>query len=181
MHLPLCRMVLYCCKSNACVLFHLISLFSKIACPWTLPMCMNIACTAMTTCKMLMFECIFQAKVTSLPTTIVSAITMCSFLFFRTYKKRCQARLRKHLGDLCLLAGLPGEALLHYQTSLDVLKSASDWMWLGGRFICYSKIHLKMWICGSLASLHLLDISSAFSYWWGHWFSNAFLLAAISE
>ncbi|KAK2165160.1 hypothetical protein LSH36_54g08007, partial [Paralvinella palmiformis] len=56
--------------------------------------------------------------------------------------KRCQARLRKHLGDLCLLAGLPGEALLHYQTSLDILKSASDWMWLGGAYegICAASV-----------------------------------------
>ena len=55
-------------------------------------------------------------------------------LCFRTYRKRCQGRLRKHLGDLCLLAGQPGEALLHYQTCLDILKSASDWLWLGGEY-----------------------------------------------
>ena len=53
---------------------------------------------------------------------------------FRTYKRRCTGRLRKYLGDLSLLAGLPGEAVLHYQTALDILKSSNDWLWLGGRY-----------------------------------------------
>ena len=50
----------------------------------------------------------------------------------RTRRKRCLGRLRKHLADLCLLAGLPGEAIYHYQTALDTLKSANDWLWIGG-------------------------------------------------
>ncbi len=51
----------------------------------------------------------------------------------RLYRKRCQGRLRKHLADLCLLAGQAAEALLHYQTALDILRSASDWLWLAGK------------------------------------------------
>ncbi|XP_064652113.1 trafficking protein particle complex subunit 9-like isoform X2 [Lineus longissimus] len=52
----------------------------------------------------------------------------------RSYKKKCLGRYRKHLADLSLLAGLPGEALLHYQTSLDLLKSSNDWLWLAGAY-----------------------------------------------
>ncbi|XP_029650274.1 trafficking protein particle complex subunit 9 [Octopus sinensis] len=52
----------------------------------------------------------------------------------KAYKKKCTGRLRKHLADLCLQAGLPGEAILHYQTSLDILKTVNDWLWIGA---CY--------------------------------------------
>ncbi|XP_013391061.1 trafficking protein particle complex subunit 9 [Lingula anatina] len=52
----------------------------------------------------------------------------------KVYRKRCQGRLRKHLGDLCLLAGVPGEAILHYSTALDILKSANDWLWLAAAY-----------------------------------------------
>ena len=41
-------------------------------------------------------------------------------------------RLRKHLGDLCLQASMPGEAILHYQTSLDVLRNLNDFLWMAG-------------------------------------------------
>ena len=61
---------------------------------------------------------------------------------FRIYKKRCTGRLKKHLGDLCLLAGLPGEAMLHYQVAMETLKSCNDFLWLGGKhFMCtYLKV-----------------------------------------
>ncbi|XP_074644464.1 trafficking protein particle complex subunit 9-like [Tubulanus polymorphus] len=50
----------------------------------------------------------------------------------RNYTQRCLGRLRKHLADLCLLSGLPGEALLHYQVASDCLKSCNDLFWLAG-------------------------------------------------
>ncbi|KAL8584214.1 hypothetical protein ACOMHN_034900 [Nucella lapillus] len=52
----------------------------------------------------------------------------------KSFRRKCMGRLRKHLGDLCLQAGLPGEAILHYQTSLDLLRSVNDFLWMGG---CY--------------------------------------------
>ncbi|XP_066268764.1 trafficking protein particle complex subunit 9-like isoform X6 [Branchiostoma lanceolatum] len=52
----------------------------------------------------------------------------------RAFRKRCQGRMRKYSGDLCLLAGLTQEALLHYQASADILKSANDWLWLAAAF-----------------------------------------------
>ena len=53
-------------------------------------------------------------------------------IIFRTYRKRCFGRLKKHTGDLCLQAGLPAEALLHYQTSAETLRGIHDWLWLAG-------------------------------------------------
>ncbi|KAK3088481.1 hypothetical protein FSP39_019701 [Pinctada imbricata] len=50
----------------------------------------------------------------------------------KSFKKKCQGRLRKHLGDLCLQAGLPGEAILHYQTAMDILRPINDTLWVGG-------------------------------------------------
>lgn len=52
----------------------------------------------------------------------------------KSFKKKCQGRLRKHLADLCLQAGLPGEAMLHYSTALDILKPVNDSLWIGA---CY--------------------------------------------
>ncbi|KAK6167354.1 hypothetical protein SNE40_021403 [Patella caerulea] len=52
----------------------------------------------------------------------------------RTFKKKCTGRLRKHLADLCLQAGMPGEAILHYQTAIDLLRSVNDFLWIGGCF-----------------------------------------------
>ncbi|CAD5114430.1 DgyrCDS3562 [Dimorphilus gyrociliatus] len=52
----------------------------------------------------------------------------------RNYKKKCTGRIRKHLGDLCLLAGLPQDALLHYETAARILKGVNDWIWLGATY-----------------------------------------------
>lgn len=52
----------------------------------------------------------------------------------RIYKRKCQGRQKKHLGDLCLLAGVPAESVLHYQTSVELLRSANDSLWLAGTF-----------------------------------------------
>jgi hypothetical protein len=52
-----------------------------------------------------------------------------------------------------LLAGLPGEALLHYQTSLDLLKSSNDWLWLAGKKrkkLPFSHITKRLLICSNL-------------------------------
>ena len=48
----------------------------------------------------------------------------------RTFRKRCLGRMRKHIADLSLLAGLPSEALNHYCAAIDQLRSVSDWLWL---------------------------------------------------
>ncbi|XP_066993209.1 protein brunelleschi [Anabrus simplex] len=52
----------------------------------------------------------------------------------RTNRKRCVGRMTKHLGDLSLQAGLPGEALNYYLSATDILKGVNDWLWLGGAF-----------------------------------------------
>ena len=49
----------------------------------------------------------------------------------RNNRKRVVGRLKKHLGDLSLQAGLLAEAWNYYQVAADVLKPANDWLWLG--------------------------------------------------
>ncbi|GAB0181345.1 trafficking protein particle complex subunit 9 [Grus japonensis] len=50
----------------------------------------------------------------------------------RHYKKRCQGRMRKHVGDLCLQAGMLQDSLVHYHMAVELLRSVNDFLWLGG-------------------------------------------------
>lgn len=50
----------------------------------------------------------------------------------RSNRKRCLGRMTKHLGDLCLQAGLPGDALGYYTTAVESLRAINDWLWIGG-------------------------------------------------
>uniref|UniRef100_A0A8D0V8X6 Trafficking protein particle complex subunit 9 n=1 Tax=Sus scrofa TaxID=9823 RepID=A0A8D0V8X6_PIG len=50
----------------------------------------------------------------------------------RHYKKRCQGRMRKHVGDLCLQAGMLQDSLVHYHMAVEFLRSVNDFLWLGG-------------------------------------------------
>ena len=52
----------------------------------------------------------------------------------RNNKKRCMGRMTKHLGDLCLQAGLLSESLTYYSNSAEILKSVNDWLWLGAAY-----------------------------------------------
>ncbi|XP_010144721.1 PREDICTED: trafficking protein particle complex subunit 9, partial [Eurypyga helias] len=47
------------------------------------------------------------------------------------YKKRCQGRMRKHVGDLCLQAGMLQDSLVHYHMAVELLRSVNDFLWLG--------------------------------------------------
>ncbi|XP_075067777.1 trafficking protein particle complex subunit 9 isoform X3 [Mixophyes fleayi] len=49
----------------------------------------------------------------------------------RHYKKRCQGRMRKHVGDLCLQAGMLQDALVHYHMAVELLRAVNDFVWLG--------------------------------------------------
>ncbi|XP_061885324.1 trafficking protein particle complex subunit 9 isoform X1 [Entelurus aequoreus] len=49
----------------------------------------------------------------------------------RHYKKRCQGRTRKHVGDLCLQAGMLQDALVHYHMAVELLRAVNDFLWLG--------------------------------------------------
>ena len=48
----------------------------------------------------------------------------------KSFKKKCLGRMRKHIGDLCLLIGSPSEALTNYSASIDLLRPSSDLLWL---------------------------------------------------
>lgn len=52
----------------------------------------------------------------------------------RNNKKRCTGRMTKHLGDLCLQAGLITESLTYYLNASETLKSVNDWLWLGAAY-----------------------------------------------
>uniref|UniRef100_A0A8D2LGD2 Trafficking protein particle complex 9 n=1 Tax=Varanus komodoensis TaxID=61221 RepID=A0A8D2LGD2_VARKO len=49
----------------------------------------------------------------------------------RHYRKRCQGRMRKHVGDLCLQAGMLQDSLVHYHMAVELLRSVNDFLWLG--------------------------------------------------
>lgn len=40
--------------------------------------------------------------------------------------------MRKHVGDLCLQAGMLQDALVHYHMAVDLLRALNDFLWLGG-------------------------------------------------
>ncbi|XP_070171245.1 protein brunelleschi [Polyergus mexicanus] len=52
----------------------------------------------------------------------------------RNNKKRCVGRMTKHLGDLCLQAGLPADALNNYNSAANILQAVNDWLWLGAAY-----------------------------------------------
>lgn len=52
----------------------------------------------------------------------------------RQNKKRCTGRMTKHLGDLCLQAGLITDSLQYYSNAAEVLKAVNDWLWLGAAY-----------------------------------------------
>ncbi|XP_071952255.1 trafficking protein particle complex subunit 9-like [Antedon mediterranea] len=48
----------------------------------------------------------------------------------RAFRRRVVGRMRKHLADLSLMAGLVQEAFSHYQVAFEILKNANDWLWM---------------------------------------------------
>ena len=52
----------------------------------------------------------------------------------RSNKKRCMGRAKKHMGDLSLQTGLPGEAMTYYAAAADLLRQSNDWRWLAGEW-----------------------------------------------
>lgn len=96
----------------------------------------------------------------------------------RSFKRKCQGRLRKHLADLCLQADRPGEAILHYQTSLDILKTVNDSLWIGGCIFVYFCLFFLLSIPASLI-LFLLIVSNINLLLLAFWF-NVYLLMLIA-
>ena len=43
--------------------------------------------------------------------------------------------MRKHVGDLCLQAGMLQDALVHYHMSVELVRSVNDFLWLGGKTV----------------------------------------------
>ncbi|XP_014204812.1 protein brunelleschi isoform X2 [Copidosoma floridanum] len=52
----------------------------------------------------------------------------------RNNRKRCVGRATKHLGDMCLQAGLAVDALNNYNSAAVTLQAVNDWLWLGAAY-----------------------------------------------
>uniref|UniRef100_A0A0K0FIK1 Trafficking protein particle complex subunit 9 (inferred by orthology to a human protein) n=1 Tax=Strongyloides venezuelensis TaxID=75913 RepID=A0A0K0FIK1_STRVS len=52
----------------------------------------------------------------------------------KSYKKKCVGRLKKQVGDLHMLLGLPAKAVDVYNTAIENLKSANDLLWLAAAY-----------------------------------------------
>lgn len=52
--------------------------------------------------------------------------------------------MRKHIADLSLMAGLPGEALINYIAAIDQLKAANDSLWLAASYEGYCAASLVL-------------------------------------
>lgn len=54
--------------------------------------------------------------------------------------------MRKHVGDLCLQAGMLQDALVHYHMAVELLRAVNDFLWLGGELISSSfSLDLLCW------------------------------------
>ena len=51
---------------------------------------------------------------------------------FRAVKRRHIGRSKKYTGDLCMLAGLPQDALSQYCIAAELLRTVNDVLWLAG-------------------------------------------------
>ena len=40
--------------------------------------------------------------------------------------------MKKYIGDLCLVTGVPDEAIFHYTVAIDCLRSVGDVLWIAG-------------------------------------------------
>lgn len=54
--------------------------------------------------------------------------------------------MRKHVGDLCLQAGMLQDALVHYHMAVELLRAVNDFLWLGGKSQNY--VGITVWIIG---------------------------------
>lgn len=51
--------------------------------------------------------------------------------------------MRKHVGDLCLQAGMLQDALVHYHMAVELLRGINDFLWLGGKSLVLFYYHYK--------------------------------------
>uniref|UniRef100_A0A0N5AAZ6 Trafficking protein particle complex subunit 9 n=1 Tax=Syphacia muris TaxID=451379 RepID=A0A0N5AAZ6_9BILA len=61
----------------------------------------------------------------------------------KLYKKKCLGRFRKQVADYALLTGLPLSAMDMYQSSIENLKQAGDFLWLAAAY--------EGWACAAMA------------------------------
>lgn len=62
----------------------------------------------------------------------------------RSFRRKCMGRMRKHIADLSLLAGLPQESLTNYNSAIEQLKAVGDKLWLASAYegVCAASLAL---------------------------------------
>ena len=64
----------------------------------------------------------------------------------KSFRRKCLGRMRKHIADLSLLAGLPHESLNDYVSAIEQLKAVKDRLWLASAYegLCVSSLALLL-------------------------------------
>lgn len=83
--------------------------------------------------------------------------------------------MRKHVGDLCLQAGMLQDALVHYHMAVELLRGINDFLWLGGKsgelFYYHYNIIIPINI-GNVWTVQSLTLSSLDNIRKGMWFKT---------
>lgn len=60
------------------------------------------------------------------------------------FRRKCMGRMRKHIADLSLLAGLPQESITNYISAIEQLKAVGDKLWLASAYegLCAASLAL---------------------------------------
>lgn len=78
-------------------------------------------------------------------------------------KRRLLGRVRKQLGDLCLFAGSPVDAMNQYRAALEISRTCSDWEWVGSTLESMASAILSARDANglkTLTSLEVLEVTS---------------------
>lgn len=73
-------------------------------------------------------------------------------------KRRLLGRVKKQLGDLCLFAGSPVDAMAQYRAAVEISRSCSDWEWVGSTLEAMASAILSVRDASGLKSLSALEV-----------------------
>ena len=74
----------------------------------------------------------------------------------RSFRRKCMGRMRKHIADLSLLAGLPQESLCNYISAIEQLKAVNDKLWLAAAYEGLCSASLALLFPDRWHQIHLL-------------------------
>jgi hypothetical protein len=73
-------------------------------------------------------------------------------------KRRLLGRIRKQMGDLCLFAGSPVDAMNQYRQALEISRACSDWEWVGSALESMASAILSVRDASGLDHLSQLEV-----------------------